>query len=132
MIRKGWTTAGLGDVMNAEVQREAMRLVVSRQLALDAGGEGTEEDGSSAADAVEVQEEDDDDEYVEEDEEEIDVDVCLAACVEERPVVGERRSARLQAGSSERRVDIWLSCCRSRPSNRRATRMIDCTVCQGD
>jgi hypothetical protein len=102
MIRKGWTTAGLGDVMNAEIQREAMRLVVSRQLALDAGGEGTEEDGSSAADAAEVQEEDDDDEYVEEDEEEIDVDVCLAACVEERPVVGERRSARLQAGSSER------------------------------
>ena len=41
-------------------------------------------------------------EDVEEDEEEVDVDVCLAACVEERPVVGVRRSARLQADSSVR------------------------------
>jgi hypothetical protein len=103
MIRKGWSTAGLGDVMNAEVQREAMRMVVSKQLVLvGAEGEGTEEEPASAADTFEVEGEDDDEEDVEEDEEEVDVDACLAACVEERPVVGVRRSARLQADSSER------------------------------
>ena len=32
-----------------------------------------------------------------EDEEEVDVDVCLAACLEERPVIGVRRSARVNA-----------------------------------
>jgi hypothetical protein len=103
MIRKGWVTAGLGDVMNADVQREAMRLVVNNQLVLaGADGEGTEEEPASAADTSEIEGEADDEEEVEEDEEEIDVDVCLAACVEERKVVGVRRSARLQAGSSER------------------------------
>jgi hypothetical protein len=104
MIRKGWETAGLGDVMKSEVQREAMRLVISKQLVMiGADGEEAELDGSSAADLAEIlEEENDGDEEVEEDEEEIDVDVCLAACVEERPVVGDRRSARLQAASSER------------------------------
>ena len=104
MIRKGWETAGLGDVMKSEVQREAMRLVVSKQLVMiGADGEEAELDGSSAADLAEIlEEENDGDEDVEEEEEEIDVDACLAACVEERPVVGDRRSARLQAASSER------------------------------
>jgi hypothetical protein len=58
--------------------------------------------GSITGDASEVEGEDEGDEDVEEKEEENDVDVCLAACMEERPVVGVRRSARLQAGSSER------------------------------
>jgi hypothetical protein len=104
MIRKGWSTAGLGDVMDADVQREAMRQVLSQQLSL-MGNEGeVEQDAGSAADAIELEEEEmnGDDGDVEEDEEEIDVDVCLAACVEERPMVGVRRSSRLQAGASER------------------------------
>lgn len=40
--------------------------------------------------------------YVEDDEEEMDVDVCLAACIEERPFIGLRRSARLAATADDR------------------------------
>ncbi len=39
---------------------------------------------------------------VEEDEEEINIDDALAAIVEDRPVIGVRRSARLQQGSANR------------------------------
>jgi predicted RNA polymerase sigma factor len=38
----------------------------------------------------------------EKEEEEVDVDVCLAAAVEDRPVVGVRRSARLSANAGAR------------------------------
>ena len=38
----------------------------------------------------------------ENDDEEVDIDVCLAAAVEERPVVGVRRSARLSANAGAR------------------------------
>lgn len=34
---------------------------------------------------------------MEDDEEEVDVDVCLADCLEDRPVIGVRRSARINA-----------------------------------
>ena len=43
-----------------------------------------------------------DDEDVEDDEEEIDVDVSLAATVEERRMIGIRRSARIISSSAER------------------------------
>ena len=33
---------------------------------------------------------------------EIDVDVCLAACIEDTPVVGVRRSTRANAGAQDR------------------------------
>ena len=36
------------------------------------------------------------------DEEEMDVDVCLAAVIEDKPFVGIRRSARLSAGAEDR------------------------------
>jgi hypothetical protein len=38
----------------------------------------------------------------ENEEEEVDIDVCVAAVVEERPVVGVRRSARLSANAGAR------------------------------
>jgi hypothetical protein len=45
------------------------------------------------------------DEEVEDDEEEIDVDVCLAACIDPRDppkIVGVRRSARISAQDDDR------------------------------
>ena len=39
---------------------------------------------------------------MDDDEEEIDVDACLAACIDDAPFVGVRRSARLTAGSDNR------------------------------
>ena len=38
----------------------------------------------------------------ENEEEEVDIDVCVAAAVEERPVIGVRRSARLSANAGAR------------------------------
>ena len=47
----------------------------------------------------------------ENDEEEVDIDVCLAAAVEERPVIVVRRSARLSANAGARRslhsAQLW-------------------------
>jgi hypothetical protein len=103
MIQKGSTAAGLGDVMNAEVQREALRLVVSKQLVLDgAESEGTEEEPASAADIAEVEEDDDGNEDVEEDEGEVDVDVYLAACWRGGKVGGGCAAERSVASRFER------------------------------
>ena len=107
MIRKGWAKAGLGDVMNADVQKEAMKQALSRQL-LSAHAEGQEDEPAIFANSVPVEledemENDDDDDDIEDDEEELDIDVCLAAAVEDKPMVGIRRSARLSANAEERR-----------------------------
>jgi hypothetical protein len=105
MIRKGWAKAGLGDVMNADVQKEAMKQALSRQL-LSAHAEGQEDEPEILANSVPVELEDEmenDDDDIEDDEEELDIDVCLAAAVEDKPMVGIRRSARLSANAEERR-----------------------------
>jgi len=103
MVRKGWAKSGLGDVMDTEVQKEAMRQALSRQLlAVNAEGEEEEPDAVANSTSVEMQEELEEDDEVEDDEEEVDIDVCLAAAVEDRPVIGVRRSARLSANAEVR------------------------------
>jgi hypothetical protein len=66
--------------------------------------EGEEDDPAASINSVNVELEDEmDDADVEDDEEELDIDICLAAAIEDKPMVGLRRSARLGAMSDELR-----------------------------
>jgi hypothetical protein len=79
-------------------------LIMTKQLGLESDDQPEEAESTSEADAAMLQEEAHacDAEDVEDDEEEMDVDVCLAACIEDTRFVGVRRSARVSAGSADR------------------------------
>lgn len=71
--------------------------VQNRLCSLLSHAEGEEDEPAILANSVLVELEDEmenDDDDIEDDEEELDIDVCLAAAVEDRPMVGIRRSAR--------------------------------------
>jgi hypothetical protein len=84
MIRKGWDKAGLGEVTKSDVQRESLRQASVRKL-FASQIEG-EEDDPTASVCVEL-EDDMDDADVEDDEDELNVDMCLAAAIEDKPMV---------------------------------------------
>jgi hypothetical protein len=104
MIERGWAKCGLADVFDVTVQQQACKLIMTKQLGLESDDQPEEAESTSEADAAMLQEEADacDAEDVEDDEEEMDVDVCLAACIEDTRFVGVRRSARVSAGSADR------------------------------
>lgn len=113
MIQKGWTKAELGDVLEPAIGIEAMKLVLNRQVSLDNDGQQVETESISEADAAQLQAEmdmcdEDDDRHVEDDEEEIDTEVALVNCIEEKPFVGLRRSSRVSANAEERK-DLRMS-----------------------
>lgn len=97
---KGWTKIGLSDIIKPERQAQALlNLAKNGQTIDDAPDSEVELDPISAADDWDGQaeeEECDEKSAVEEDEEEIDMDVSIAACLEDRVIVqGVRRSSRL-------------------------------------
>lgn len=103
MIKKGWAKAGLGKVMQAEFQLESMNTIINMEPPVNSESEA-EEDQASAAD-MEQRYEDvilDDEDEVSDDEEEVNINDALVAFIEERPVIGVRRSARLQQSESQR------------------------------
>lgn len=105
MIKSGWTKAGFGKVMLPEFQLESTNMIITGQLSIRDKSQLEEEDCLSSAD-IEQRYEDverDDDDEVADDEEEVNIDDALIAFIEETPVVGVRRSARLQQRESERR-----------------------------
>lgn len=107
LLKKGWLKAGLGDVLESKVQLEATKLVMSKQLTLENDKQQEEAEGISESDVAQLQADmdmcdDNEDSYVEDDEEEMDVDVCLAACLEEKPFTGIRRSARISSQADSR------------------------------
>ena len=103
MIKKGWGKAGMGKVMQADFQLESMNMIVNKELSLNSESQ-PEDDQSSAADIEERYEDvilDNEDEAAD-DEEEVNINDALVAFIEARPVVGVRRSARLQQSESQR------------------------------
>jgi hypothetical protein len=106
LIQKGWEKAGLDKVMQPATQDKALEALGAGVISIDQKDVGLEEaDTESAADAAELQAETAMDENDEppDDEEEIDADVCLAALIEDRLVVGTRRSMRVREQFSVRR-----------------------------
>ena len=106
LIQKGWEKAGLDKVMQPDTQDKALAALGAGLISMDHNDLGLEEaDTESAADAAELQAETEMDEKDEpaDDEEEIDADVCLAALIEDRLVVGVRRSTRVREQYSVRR-----------------------------
>ena len=84
-----------------------MKLVLNKQISLEHDGQQEEPESISEADAAQLQAErdmcdEDDDSYVEDDEEEIDTEVALVNCIEQKPFVGLRRSSRVSATADER------------------------------
>ena len=77
---------------------------MSKKLTFENDNQHEEAESTSEADQAMLEAEADacDTEDVEDDEEEIDVDVILAACFEDTPCIGVRRSARVSAGADDR------------------------------
>lgn len=107
MIAKGWAKIGLDAIFKPERQSAALLRMATNGIKLDDVLDGTEEEPSSAADVLESyaeEEECEDDGAVEEDEEEPDINVSIAACLEDRAVVqGVRRSSRVASRSEVQR-----------------------------
>ena len=102
MIVKGWAKIGLDAIFKPERQAAALLSMAIKGISIDDAPDGkVEDDPTSAADGLEgldEEEECDGDNAVEEDEEEVDIDVSIAACLENKVVVqGARRSGRLAA-----------------------------------
>jgi hypothetical protein len=106
MIAKGWAKIGLDAIFKPERQAAALLSMATKGMSMDDAPEG-EEESESHEDAWERQAEEEecnDDNTVEEDEEEVDMDVSIAACLEDKPVVqGVRRSSRLAERIGEAR-----------------------------
>lgn len=102
MLVKGWKKIGLDVIFDHERQMKALGNLLKAGISLD-GHEDEVEDAQhvSEADHLELlaeEEECDEGNAVEEDEEEPDLDVCIAACLADAPIVsGRRRSSRLQS-----------------------------------
>ena len=106
LIQKGWQKAGLDNIMLPAIQDQALQALGAGLISIDQNDVGLEEPNTeSAADAAELQAETeiDDNNEPPDDEEEIDADVCLAALIEDRLVVGVRRSERVREQASIRR-----------------------------
>lgn len=103
MIKKGWTV--LAGVMDDQVQKTAMSLVISQSLSMTVNDGKVEPEPVSQSDVMELEDESNqnEDEDIEDDEEEADIDICLAAVSEDRPIAGVRRSARIQMTEDDRR-----------------------------
>jgi hypothetical protein len=104
---KRWAKAELGDVLEPAIGIEAMKLVLNKQISLEHDGQQEEPESISEADEAQLQAEMDmcdanDDSYIEDDEEEIDTEVALVNCIEQKPFVGLRRSSRVSATADER------------------------------
>ena len=106
MIAKGWAKIGLDAIFKPERQAAALLSMATKGMSMDDAPEG-EEESESHEDEWERQAEEEecnDDNTVEEDEEEVDMDVSIAACLENKPVVqGVRRSSRLAERVGEAR-----------------------------
>lgn len=89
MLVRGWQRIGIHHAFDSERQIEAARKVMAKELKISDRHEGK----------IEEEEEDDEEDSFDRDEnesdEEADMDTVIAACMEERPVVGTKRSARL-------------------------------------
>jgi hypothetical protein len=106
LIQKGWQKAGLDRIMQPAIQDKSLQALGAGLISIDQNDVGLEEPNTeSAADAAELQAETeiDDNQEPPDDEEEIDADVCLAALIEDRLVVGVRRSERVREQASIRR-----------------------------
>jgi DDE superfamily endonuclease len=108
MLVKGWAKIGLDVIFDHERQRNALANLFKAGISLDVfDGDVESAQDVSEADKLELlaeEEECDEDNAVEEDEEEPDLDVCIAACLEEVPVIsGRRRSSRLQGQEAVQR-----------------------------
>jgi hypothetical protein len=113
MIVKGWAKIGLDAIFKPERQAAALLSMAIKGISIDDAPDGkVEDDPTSAADGLEgldEEEECDGDNAVEEDEEEVDIDVSIAACLENKVVVqGAKRSGRL-AARGDMRVRAWHS-----------------------
>jgi hypothetical protein len=104
MIAKGWTKIGLDGIFTAERQAAALLSLATKGIRLDDPAEEmVEEDLASAADILDAHADEDED-AVEEDEEEADINVSIAACLEEKAIIqGVRRSSRLADQSNQQR-----------------------------
>ena len=109
MIAKGWAKIGLDAIFTAERQAAALLSLTIKGIRLDdPADDKVEEEATSAADLLDAYAEGDEDE-VEEDEEEADINVSIAACLEEKAVIqGVRRSSRL-AGQSDQQRDARMA-----------------------
>jgi len=99
---KGWAKIGLDAIVKPERQAAALLRMSTNGISIEDAPDGKVEDEPvSEADGLEGQaeeEECDADNAVQEDEEEVDMDVSIAACLENRAIVqGMRRSGRLAA-----------------------------------
>lgn len=108
MLVKGWAKIGLDVIFDHERQRNALANLFKAGISLDVfDGDAESAQDVSEADKLELlaeEEECDEDNAVEEDEEEPDLDVCIAACLEEVPVISGRRcSSRLQGQEAVQR-----------------------------
>ena len=96
MILKGWAKIGLGAIFNIERQQEALVRLLTNGISIDADDSKSEPDIASASDDLELMAEDEEcneNDAVEEDEEEVDMDISISACLEEKAIAhGVRRS----------------------------------------
>ena len=90
--------------MDTATQDAALLALGSGRLSLNPDNDEVEHDPASWADMDELMNEMDldEDDHPEDDEEEVDAEVALAALIEDRPVIGVRGSARLQASAAQR------------------------------
>ena len=89
--------------MHADFQLESMNILINIEQPLN-GDSQPEEDQASAADIEQTYDDvilDDEDEPAD-DEEEVNINDALVAFIEARPVVGQRRSPRLQQSEAQR------------------------------
>ena len=97
---KGWAKIGLGAIFNIERQQEALVRLLTNGISIDADDSKSEPDIASASDDLELMAEDEEcneNDAVEEDEEEVDMDISISACLEEKAIAhGVRRSNRLR------------------------------------
>ena len=93
---KGWAKIGLGAIFNIERQQEALVRLLTNGISIDADDSKSEPDIASASDDLELMAEDEEcneNDAVKEDEEEVDMDISISACLEEKAIAhGVRRS----------------------------------------
>ena len=109
MIRRGWTSIGLDKTFDLQFATAAAKKILSGSMSATGIDEEQEDDDISDADAQQVADEENDSDLaadLQDDEDDATVEEALAAAIEDRCVLGVRRSARLQGNDIMRSYHI--------------------------